>query len=86
MRFDAFEITRVMRELQLPWDHDYKSWEQEWTANLTRVIDVLTQWCKDSGITGHYSFGFTQIELCVTFQEKKDAMLFKLRWHNGARA
>lgn len=59
--------------------------EREWNLNLTRVIDSLSLWCKDVGIQD-YGTGYTQIELCITFLHKKDAMLFKLRWHNAETA
>ena len=84
IRFKAHGVRVMMRELNLDWIYeDY--WDREWTNNLTRIIDSLEQWCKDAGIV-NFSTGFTQIELCVTFKHKKDAMMFKLRWHDAQTA
>jgi hypothetical protein len=79
-RFGYRAIMALMEEFDLLWVTN-RVWEVEWSYNLTKVIDSLSTWCKDSGIQSH-SFGFTQIELCVTLS-KRDAMMFKLRWHDA---
>lgn len=87
-RWDKAGIKRLMDQFQMEWitlhpkDHGLYRDEREWNLNLTRVIDALTLWCKDSGIRD-YATGYTQIELCITFGKAKDAVLFKLRWHNA---
>lgn len=84
LRYDVNGFYPIMEELGLEWIHLNREFEREWSENLTRIIDALTQWCKDSGIKpNNFSFGHTQIDLCVTFLEKKDAALFKLRWQGG---
>lgn len=90
-RFNKAGITTLMRELKVDWfclpptDHGLYRNEREWNLNLTRVIDALSFWCKDVGITD-FACGYTQIELCITILKSKDAMLFKLRWHNAQTA
>jgi hypothetical protein len=78
-----------MVEFGMKWillDYDtYNRREKEWELNLTRVIDELNIWCKDHGIA-NYATGFTQIELCITFGVRAEAMLFKLRWHDACTA
>lgn len=80
-----------MKDLGTDWfklphnDHGLYRAEREWNLSLTRVIDALGVWCKDHGIK-NYSCGYTQIELCITFSNKADAMLFKLRWHDACTA
>lgn len=73
----------MMEQLSLEWIKDpFNRRDVEWDANLTRLIDALEHWCKNSGIK-NYGIGHTQIALSLTFSEGKDAMLFKLRWHNA---
>lgn len=69
-----------MDSLELEWQEDqFNRYDVEWRTNLTRVVDALERWCKDSGIKT-YGIGYSQIALFASFQEKRDAMLFKLRW------
>lgn len=88
-RFDKTGIRFILKEFETDWilfDYDtYNRIEKEWNYNLTRVIDVLSIWCKDHGIT-NYAAGYTQIELCITFGVRAEAMLFKLRWHDACTA
>lgn len=94
-RFDLPAIKLLMSEFNMVWDYsghthsgiwwESANWEAQWDCNLTRVIDELNRWCKNQGIT-HYAVGFTQIELCITFGVKSEAMLFKLRWHHAQTA
>lgn len=90
-RFDKKGIETLQQELGLTWstlhakDHGLYRAEREWNLNLTRVIDALRIWCKDHGIA-NYATGYTQIELCITFGVRADAMLFKLRWHDACTA
>lgn len=84
-RMDSKAILRFMKEVGLEWELDpYGRWDKTWTLNLTRVVDAMRSWCHDSGIK-KYDVGFTQIELCMTFLDHREAMLFKLRW-SGAKA
>ena len=81
-RFDAVEIMIIMKQFNLVWEEDpYGRKLVTWNINLTRVIDAMTLWCKNSGIK-EFGIGHTQIELCITFLNKNDAALFKLRWHH----
>jgi len=81
--FDKRQIDRIMMSLNLDWQRDpFNRWDVEWNQNLTRVVDALEQWCKDSGIKT-FGIGFTQIALSASFSEGRDAMIFKLRWHNA---
>ena len=90
-RWNESTIKSAMEEFKISWfclpptDQGLYRDEREWNLNLTRVIDALNLWCKYHGITD-YATGYTQIELCITFLEKKDAMLFKLRWHDVAES
>lgn len=90
-RFDQTGIKKIQAELGLEWftldikDRGLYRTEREWHLNLTRVIDALGIWCKDHGIA-NYACGYTQIELCITFGVRADAMLFKLRWHHAQTA
>jgi hypothetical protein len=79
-------ILDSMRDLDVAWEEDpYRRWDKTWTHNLTRLVDAMRYWCHDSGIRS-YDIGFTQIELCVTFLDKREAMLFKLRWQGAETA
>ena len=74
-------IRKAMKSVNLEWEYDpFNRWDEEWKLNLTRLVDAVEQWCKDSGIKS-YGVGFTQIALNATFLEGRDAMMFKLRWH-----
>lgn len=85
-RFDLEGIKRMMSEFNMNWDyHAGRTWDDCWNINVTRVIDELTLWCKANGIA-NFATGFTQIELCITFAVKSEAMLFKLRWHHAQTA
>jgi len=82
-RYDQSAIKHLMSEFNIEWDYDLgHNWETRWNANLTRVIDEINNWCKNNGISD-YATGFTQIELCITFGSKSEAMLFKLRWYHA---
>ena len=70
-----------MNQLKIPWIYQ-DDWDLEWMANSAQFIDFLDQWCKDCGLK-NYATGHTQIEVCITFRDEKDAVLFKLRWHNA---
>lgn len=79
--FDRRQIREIMKSLNLEWESDaFGRSDVEWTNNLTRVVDALDIWCKDSGIKT-YGLGFTQIALQAAFVHGRDAMMFKLRWH-----
>lgn len=79
--FDRNQIRQIMKSLNLSWESDpYNRWDVEWNHNLTRVVDAMDIWCKDSGIKT-YGLGFTQIALQAAFANGRDAMMFKLRWH-----
>lgn len=81
--FDRYQIYQIMQSLNLQWERDpFGRYDVEWTQNLTRVVDALDIWCKDSGIKT-YGLGFTQIALQAAFAHGRDAMMFKLRWHNA---
>lgn len=81
--FDRKQINHIMKSLGLEWEDDpFGRLDVEWNQNLTRVIDSLDNWCKDSGIR-LYGLGFTQIALQAAFVNGRDAMMFKLRWHNA---
>ena len=84
VRLSTQTIQSIFDDLKLGWIYD-PDYTTEWDNNLTRLIGVVDHWCKNSGIRD-YALGFTQIELCGTFVNNKDAMLFKLRWHNAQRA
>ena len=88
-RFDKAGIRSILKEFDTDWillDYDtYNCHEKEWDFNLTRVIDALGLWCKDHGVS-NYACGYTQIELCITFGVRAEAMLFKLRWHDACIA
>lgn len=72
-----------MEEIGLVWETDaWGCFDIEWNLNLTRLIDSLSTWCKDSGIK-RYGVSHTQIALSLTFMDAKDAMMFKLRWHHA---
>lgn len=73
----------MMYQMGLEWINDpYDRYSDEWDLNLTRLVDSVHAWCKDSGIR-YYGISFTQIALSVTFLLGKDAMMFKLRWHGA---
>lgn len=90
-RYDLPAIKRLIEQFEIEWitldyrDRDLYRDEREWHLNCTRVIDALSVWCKTHGIA-NYATGFTQIELCITFGVKSEAMLFKLRWHDAQTA
>lgn len=86
-RYDHPTIKRLMEQFEIEWitldtiSHGFYRTEREWNLNCTRVIDEIDNWCKNNGIS-NYATGFTQIELCITFGSKSEAMLFKLRWYH----
>jgi len=78
---DTQTIYRIYDDLQMEWYKDpWRRVDKEWNQNMSNFVDYLDNWCKDSGIRS-FAIGFTQIAVCATFIEGRDAMLFKLRWH-----
>lgn len=76
------DLDQIARALNIKWEYVENNMEKSWNLYVTRIIDALTLWCKDSGIV-NFATGYTQIAIQITFLENKDAIYFKLRWHDA---